>query len=436
MFDHIVNITNLHLNTSDHSKTLPSFLQSMYCLLEQWRAGTSLSEQQNIIDAYNTQPKSPYVSLWLFEHENQYGWRNTFPTSTFHACLHWPQMILKERLPLLVQRMEQAVAENDDDLFKYWESKSAARMFRRLLVGENMEAYHDRVQHILMHVRKINQPLFEKILSNLPQEYIAEHQTILHAQEFLANRKLLEFFNNNSRGLNLIDTWLHYLDYAVHNVRTLSPEVCESIYNCWKGRESRNLSDKSNSKIVAILAQNYPAQFDKMFPLFFDLDDTDTAPQWQIEAAVKHFPEYLPNVAGVLADQFFNTIMREGSAPQQWREMHDFYNTPGVLECVVPQKLPLDMYYIICNAPNWQSNIQKALDQSWDFAHPGLQEMANLLLDFAGGEPACAPQYLEISNSTSRSSQHLQDFERLLQKRTLEREIQPLEQKIVKVKKM
>lgn len=228
-----------------------------------------------------------------------------------------------------------------------------------------------------------------------------------------------------------------FLDYAKHNVRTLTPEVCESIYNCWRGRESRNLSDTSNSKIVAILAQNYPAQFNKIFPLFFDLEDTNTAPQWQIEAAVKHFPEYLPNVAGVFADQFFNAVMREGSAPQQWREMSDFYSVAGVLECVVPQKLPLDMYYIICNAPNWQSNIQKEFSRSWDFPHPGLQEMANLLLDFAGGEAARAPQHIEISNSPlGRTSQHLQDFERLLQKRTLEREIQPLAPKTSKVKKM
>lgn len=261
-------------------------------------------------------------------------------------------------------------------------------------------------------------------------------QQVSQAQQFLANRKLFDFFNNHSRGLSSIDSWSHYLNYAVKNIRTLTPEVCKSIYNCWKGRESRNLSDKSNSIIVEILAQHYPAQFDKMFPSFFDLEATNVAPQWQIEAALTHFREYIPNVAGVLAEQFFNTIMIEGNATQKWREMSDFYSVAGVLECVVPQKLPMDIYYIICNAPNWQSNIQKALDQSWDFPHPGLHEMANLLLDFAGGEPAGAPQCLEISNSTSRPSQHLQDFERLLQKRTLEREIQPLEPKIVKVKKM
>lgn len=436
MFNHIVAITNLHLNTSDHSKNLSDFLDHVYSLLEQWRLSTPLCEQQAMIDLYNTNPTSPYVCLWLLEHENEYGWRNTFPTVAFHACMNWRNIIVKDRLPLILQRMEQAMEEHDEDLFKQWEPKSAARMFRRLLVGDNMEVYHDRSQQMLLHMRSINRPLFDTILLNLPKEYIQAHQDILQAHEFLANRQLLVFFNDHSRGLSLIDSWMHQLNFAQQNIRTLSLDVCQSICACWRGQESRNLSDKDNLKIVALLTQHYPLQFERMFPLFFDLDDAKTAPRWQVQAALEHLPEHLPNVAGVLADQFFNTVMREGSAAEQWREMTDFYSVEGVMEYVAFQKLPLDLYYIICHAPHWKSNLQKALSHFWDFPHPGLQEMADLLLEFAGGPATSAPQHTVFSNSASHPSQLQQEFEHLLHKRTLEQELQSWVPKTTKVKKM
>lgn len=423
LFEHVVHMTTLYTKTSDPNKDILGFLEHTHAVLELWRSSVPLHEQQATIDAYNAGTTSPYVSLWLFENEKKYGWGNTFPTSAFHACVRSLSMIVQPHFPLVLQRMEQAVVEHDTDFFNHWSSQNAARMFRRLLLEPGLEDYHDRAQNVLIHLHATNTAVFEFVRLSLPKDYVREQRVALRADEFLANDELLEKFKNHSQGLGSISLWEQYLDYAKNNIQTLSSEMCEAIYNCWIGRQSRFLSGAENLHIADTLATHYSAQFETLFPLFFDLEGTQKVPTWQVQAAVAHAPKHLPGVAGVLAERYFFNIMGAGAADKEWRENCDFYDVPGVRDYLQPIPLVLDLKYTISNSLRWKNKIHQGLHTDRIFPHPGLEETALLLLDFAGGPPATYPKHAVFHNHGIEQSVRAQEFEHLLQKRKLEQDV-------------
>ena len=436
LFDHAVNMTHLYMKTNDAQIDVPAFLEQTFAILEIWRAATPLSEQQSTIEAYNSNPISPYISMWMFDHEKEYGWDNTFPTLAAHNCLNVQRMILKEYVPVILQRIEQAVEENDRDFFAQAPEKGLCKMFRRMIVGFETEDVQTRTLEVLQYVRRAHLNLFNSILLSLPKDYVQKHCVELEAEEFLANLYVLEFFTSADRGLERIDQWMTHLNYAKDHIRTLSPETCRAIRRCWMGRDSRQLSDDDNLKIVSILAQRFPTQFDAIFPLFFDLEQEINAPKWQVQAALMYFPEQLPNVAGVLAERLFADAVQEGEIKKQWHHTMNFYEIPGVRECVLAHPLPIELRYTIYNVSRWQKNIQRALTENLDFPHPGLKEVSSLLLDFAGGDSANYPKHVVFHNETESSNPRLQEFEQLLQKRKLQHELQDLTPQVTKVKKM
>lgn len=436
LFDHAVNMTNLYMKTNDAQVDAPVFLEQTFAVLELWRAATPLAEQQSTIEAYNCKRISPYISMWIFEHEKEYGWNNTFSTSAVHDCFNSPRMILKEYVPVILKRIEQAVEENDQDFFAQAPEKGVCKMFRRMVVGFDAEDFQNRTRQVLSYVRRIQPNLFHSILLSLPKEYVQQHCVELEAEEFLADLQILQFFTSADRGLERIGEWMTQLNYAKNHLKRLSPETCSAIRRCWMGKNSRQLSDDDNLKIVNILAQRFPTQFETIFPLFFDLEQEINAPKWQVQAALMHFPEQLPNVAGVLAERLFTQAIQEGNIDQQLYHTKNFYEIPGVLDCVVAHPLPIDLRYTIYNVSRWQKNIQRALAGRFTLPHPGLEEARALLLDFAGGNVAHHPKYAVFHNTNASSNPLLQEFAQLLQKRKLQHEVQELTPMIAKVKKM
>lgn len=436
LFDHAVNMTNLYMKTNDAQIDTPAFLEQTFAILEIWRDATPLAEQQSTIEAYNRNLISPYISMWIFDHEKEYGWNNTFPTSAAHNCFHFQRMILKEYVPIILQRIEQAVDENDHDFFAQAPEKGLGKIFRRMIVGLETEDLQIRTRQVLDYVRRTQPNLFNSILLSLPKEYVQKHCDELKAEKFLANLQVLGFFIGADRGLERIDAWMTQLNYAKDHITTLSPEVCTAIRRCWMGRNSRDLSDDDNLKIVNILAQRFPTQFETIFPLFFDLEQEINAPKWQVQAALMHFPEQLPNVAGVLAERLFAEAIQEGNIDKQLYHTRNFYEIPGVRECVLAHPLSIDLRYTIYNVSRWQQNIQRALTKNLTFPHPGLEEVRSLLLDFAGGDSAPYPQHAVLHNENNSSNPRLDEFEQLLQKRKLQHELHELTPKVTNVKKM
>ena len=424
LFNHAVEMMNLYTSSTSNNNLTQEFVHQVNAVLEIWKNTTPLDEQKQTIDQYNTTSNNaPYVSLWLFQQELDHAqWSDTFPARMFHDCLG--SNVLKSYLPLVLQRLEQAVAENDSNFFIHWDKKSSARLCRRLIVSEHQE----RARRVVAAVANHSLAVFDAIRENLPEEYLREHVDELQAAEFLLNRELMVYFGSFHNGITHIQAWMDALEPVRANITIWSAELCQKIKECWKGEKSRSLSDEDNLRLVEFFASHYPTQLSKLLPDFFDLDYVHTntnqisVPQWQAQTALQYFPERLPYVAGVLAENLLSHAFRDQSIVAPWNAMRTFFVTPGVSEYMNEHNIPIELRFMIPDPVNhWQNSIMRRFE-SLTYSHVGVQQAVELVVEFAGGARAQAYDRVEFGYITHNNTV-VMEFEAFLQKKRLEQAV-------------
>lgn len=415
LFEHTTQMIELYCRQSADRAATDNFLTEAFGLLRHWADSTPQEAQQNTIDLYNQQTHIyPYVSLWLFQNQTRYGWTNCWPNALFPSALTFH--LSNIHLPVVLQRMEQAVAENDLSFFAPLKSKRLTQLMRRLSLTVGSE----RLNPVLETVRAANRGLYHKILEGLPQTYLEANTQLPGAKQQL-NSLILQKSLVSLVTLSPQSVAGFFQIFEDHPVEKLGEDLCGKVSQLW-ARTGHILSVSQHLEIAAFFQNMYPQELETLLPKF-DLF-TSMSPdelEWRVAVAAQYSPQNVRAMAAKLAEESLSEIGEDGEHFRQ-RLLQRFIQSPGALKVLETGPTEVSVWLLLYTT--WTAARREHLKSAMysQSVNPVLREISNLLIEFFGGTEAPSPTWTRVSLEGGEPTEQMTAFYEFVQRKILHQE--------------
>lgn len=415
LFEHTTQMIELYCRQTTDRAAVDNFLTEAFGLLVHWADSTPQHVQQSAIDLYNQQPRPhPYVSLWLFQNQTRYGWTNCWPSALFPSALTFH--LSNIHLPVVLQRMEQAVAENDLSFFAVLKAKKLTQMMRRLSLGLGSE----RLNPVLGAVYAANVGLYQTVLEGLPQTYLEANSQLPGVPQqlnaLILQHALVQPVTLSPQGLaGFLQT---FVDYPVDKLGT---EVCGRVSQLW-ARTGHILSVAHHLEIAAFFQKMYPKEFEDLLPNFHVF--TSMSPdelEWRVAVAAQYSPHNVRLMAADLTEDSLFEIGEDGEHFRQ-RLLQRFIQSPGALKELEANPTEVSAWALLRTTWNAVRRERLTAPMYSQSVNPVLREISGLLIEFFGGKEAPPPTWTRVSLEGGEPTEQMTAFYEFVQRKILHQE--------------